>query len=97
MISPLQLLSTAALAHIEVVVSWAEAKGITLDQVAAEVRAQLHGRDAGISAAPRNSHPICPSCAAGALVVCSKTTAMVGATVLTCSRNCGYSRIVGGR
>lgn len=43
------------------------------------------------------SRSICPSCAAGSLVVCDKTTAMVGATVLTCTHHCGYSRIIGGR
>lgn len=28
-------------------------------------------------------------------VVCRQTSALVGAPVLTCSKHCGYSRIVG--
>lgn len=44
-----------------------------------------------------DSRSICPSCLSGDLVVCGKTTAMVGATVLACTHHCGYSRIVGGR
>lgn len=37
----------------------------------------------------------CPRCGHGHLVTCRHTSALVGAPVLTCSKHCGYSRIVG--
>lgn len=37
----------------------------------------------------------CPRCGHGHLVTCRQTSALVGAPVLSCSKHCGYSRIVG--
>lgn len=39
--------------------------------------------------------PVCPSCSSGQLAPCRQTSALVGATVLSCTSHCGYSRIVG--
>lgn len=41
--------------------------------------------------------PVCPSCSSGQLAPCRQTSALVGATVLSCTSHCGYSRIDGAR
>lgn len=99
MTTPIDLLSTAALVHVDVIVRWAIAEGRSLDQVANDVRWQLQGRgDAKVSdpmARPRQRTTTCPSCTDGQLFVCRQTSAMVGAPVLVCSKHCGYSHVAG--
>ncbi len=99
MSTPIDLLSTAALVHVDVILRWAIAEGRSLDQVANDVRGQLQGRvDAKVGdqiARPQQSTATCPSCKDGSMFVCRQTSALVGAPVLSCSKHCGYSRIVG--